>query len=139
MNNEKTLVIIKPDAVKKNFSGKILSMFEEKGIKISGMKMLNLTPQQAEEFYQEHKERSFFSEIVNFMTSGPIVVLCLSGQEVVKKNRELIGSTDPEKANPGTIRNKYGENIEKNAIHGSDSLKSAEREISFFFKKNEIF
>jgi nucleoside-diphosphate kinase len=141
MNNkiERTLAIIKPDAVKKNFAGKIIQLIEEKGIRISAMKMIKLSQQQAEEFYHEHSKRLFFSEIVNFMTSGPIITLCLTGENIVKVNREIIGATNPQQAVEGTIRKLYGENIEKNAIHGSDSLTAANREIAFFFSEKELF
>lgn len=135
---EKTFSIIKPNAVKKNCIGDIISMFEANGLKIAAAKLTVLSKAKCEEFYAEHKERPFFGELVSFMTSGPVVLMCLAGENAVAKNREIMGATDPKKANPGTIRFKFGDNVGENAVHGSDSPQSAERELSLFFEKSEI-
>ncbi len=136
---EKTLSIIKPDAVGCNEIGAILSKFEESGLAVVACKMIHLSEEQAGEFYSIHKERSFFKELVDFMTSGPVLVQVLEGENAVEKNREVMGATDPSKARKGTIRYEFAKSIGENAVHGSDSLENAEREIAFFFKKNEIF
>ena len=130
---ERTLSIIKPDAVKKNVIGRILAIFEESGLKIAGTRMLTLTTHQAREFYAVHKERPFFGELVEFMTSGPVVVSVLEGENAVQKNRDLMGATDPKKAAPGTIRAQFADSIGENAVHGSDSLANAKIEVKFFF------
>ena len=135
---EQTLSIIKPDAVKKNVIGKIVDRFESNGLRIAAMKKLQLTPEIAGEFYEVHKERPFFGELVEFMTSGPVVVMVLEGENAVAKNRELMGATDPKEAAPGTIRADFAESIDANAVHGSDSLENAQREIKFFFSKIEV-
>ncbi len=135
---EQTLSIIKPDAVKKGVIGKIIDRFESNGLRIAAMKKLQLTKEMAAEFYAVHKERPFFGELVEFMTSGPVVVMVLEGENAVAKNRELMGATDPKKAAPGTIRADFAESIDANAVHGSDSLENAEKEIAFFFSKIEI-
>ncbi len=135
---EQTLSIIKPDAVKKNVIGKIVDRFESNGLRIAAMKKLQLTPQIAGEFYEVHKERPFFGELVEFMTSGPVVVMVLEGEDAVAKNRALMGATNPKEAEPGTIRADFAESIDANAVHGSDSLENAEREIKFFFSKIEV-
>ncbi|TKX32588.1 nucleoside-diphosphate kinase [Campylobacter aviculae] len=135
---ERTLSIIKPDAVKKNFIGKILDRFESNGLKIIALKKLQLTKEQAENFYAIHKERPFFKDLVNFMISGPVVISILEGENAVLKNRELMGATNPKEAQPGTIRADFAESIDANAVHGSDSLENAKNEIEFFFKSNEI-
>ncbi len=135
---EKTLSIIKPDAVEKGVIGEIISRFEKEGIKIKAMKMLHLTKEEAKRFYIVHKDKPFYDSLTDYMSSGPIVVMVLEGENVISRNREIMGATDPKKAAPGTIRNLYGENIERNAIHGSDSPESAEREIRFFFSDLEI-
>ncbi|MFX3627010.1 nucleoside-diphosphate kinase [Campylobacter sp. LH-2024] len=135
---ERTLSIIKPDAVRKNLIGKILERFESNGLKIIALKKIQLTSEQAENFYAIHKERSFFKDLVNFMISGPVVVSILEGENAVMKNRELMGATDPKKAKSGTIRADFAESIDVNAVHGSDSLENANNEIEFFFKSNEI-
>ena len=136
---EKTLSIIKPDAVAKNVLGKILDRFESAGLKIIAIKMLHLDKDMAEGFYAEHKGKPFFDKLINFMTSGPVVVKVLSGENAIKANRELMGSTNPEEAAQGTIRSDFAESIDANAVHGSDSSESAEREISYFFNESEIF
>ncbi|MBK2000808.1 MULTISPECIES: nucleoside-diphosphate kinase [Campylobacter] len=135
---ERTLSIIKPDAVRKNLIGKILERFESNGLKIIALKKIQLTSEQAENFYAIHKERSFFKDLVNFMISGPVVVSILEGENAVMKNRELMGATDPKEAKSGTIRADFAESIDANAVHGSDSLENANNEIEFFFKSNEI-
>ena len=136
---EKTLSIIKPDAVAKNVLGKILDRFESSGLKIVAVKMLHLDQDMAEGFYAEHKGKPFFEKLINFMTSGPVVVQVLSGENAIKTNRELMGNTNPEEAASGTIRSDFAESIDANAVHGSDSPESAEREISYFFTESEIF
>ncbi|MAM96727.1 MAG: nucleoside-diphosphate kinase [Gammaproteobacteria bacterium] len=139
MKMEKTLSIIKPDAVSKNVLGKILDRFESSGLKIVAIKMLHLDQDMAEGFYAEHKGKPFFDKLINFMTSGPVVVQVLSGENAIKANRELMGNTNPEEAASGTIRSDFAESIDANAVHGSDSSESAEREISYFFTESEIF
>ncbi|EAI1779448.1 TPA: nucleoside-diphosphate kinase [Campylobacter coli] len=135
---EKTLSIIKPDAVKKGVIGKILDRFESNGLRIAAMKKVQLSKEQAEAFYAVHKERPFFKDLVEFMISGPVVVSVLEGEGAVLKNRDLMGATNPKEAQPGTIRADFAESIDANAIHGSDSLENAKIEIEFFFKSNEI-
>lgn len=135
---ERTLSIIKPDAVKKNAIGKIIDRFESNGLKIAAMKKLSLSEKNAQDFYAIHKERPFFKDLVSFMTSGPVVVMVLEGENAVKKNRELMGDTDPKKAAKGTIRADFAESIDANAVHGSDSLENAKNEIAFFFSTTQI-
>ncbi|AHI07308.1 hypothetical protein BDW_14040 [Bdellovibrio bacteriovorus W] len=135
---EQTFSIIKPNAMKKNAIGDIISMFEANGLKIAAAKITILSKAKAEEFYAEHKERPFFGELVSFMTSGPVCLMCLQGEGAVLKNREIMGATDPKKANAGTIRAKFGDNVGENAVHGSDSTESAARELALFFEKQEI-
>ncbi len=135
---EKTLSIIKPDAVKKGVIGKILDRFESNGLRIAAMKKVQLNKEQAEAFYAVHKERPFFKDLVEFMISGPVVVSVLEGEGAVLKNRDLMGATNPKEAKPGTIRADFAESIDANAVHGSDSLENAKIEIEFFFKSNEI-
>ncbi|WP_457592204.1 nucleoside-diphosphate kinase [Hydrogenimonas sp.] len=135
---ERTLSIIKPDAVKKNVIGKIVDRFESNGLRIAAMKKLQLSEQDAGEFYAVHKERPFFGELVEFMTSGPVVVMVLEGENAVAKNRELMGATNPKEAAAGTIRADFADSIDANAVHGSDSLENAEIEIAFFFAQREI-
>lgn len=135
---ERTLSIIKPDAVAKNVIGEIYSRFEKAGLRIVAAKMVHLTQAQAEGFYAEHKERGFFADLVAFMTSGPVMIQVLEGENAIAKNRELMGATDPKKAEPGTIRADFAQSIDANAVHGSDSPASAEREIAYFFGDNEI-
>ncbi|ADV45571.1 nucleoside-diphosphate kinase [Nitratifractor salsuginis] len=135
---EKTLSIIKPDAVKKNVIGKIIDRFESNGLRVAAIKKIQLSRADAEAFYAVHKERPFFGELVEFMISGPVVVSVLEGENAVAKNRELMGATDPKEAAPGTIRADFAESIDANAVHGSDSLENAEKEIAFFFAQREI-
>jgi nucleoside-diphosphate kinase len=130
---ERTLSIIKPDAVSKNVIGKILSRFETNGLKVAAMQMKLLSKPEAEGFYAEHKERPFFNDLVAFMTSGPIVVQILEGENAVNRNRELMGATNPQEAAEGTIRRDFASSIDANAVHGSDSTASAIREITYFF------
>ncbi|MCT8468397.1 nucleoside-diphosphate kinase [Chromohalobacter canadensis] len=138
MANERTLSIIKPDAVAKNAIGEIESRFEKAGLKIVAAKMLQLSQAQAEGFYAEHKERSFFGDLVGFMTSGPVVVQVLEGDNAIATNRDLMGATNPKEAEAGTIRADFAQSIDANAVHGSDSPESAEREIAYFFGSEEI-
>ncbi|OUW05757.1 MAG: nucleoside-diphosphate kinase [Betaproteobacteria bacterium TMED156] len=138
MESEQTLSIIKPDGVKKNAVGEILSRFEKAGLRIIAVKMLLLSKNQAEQFYVIHKDRPFYSTLVEFMTSGPILVQVLEGEEAVSKNRQLMGATNPQDANLGTIRADFAESIESNAVHGSDSIENAKLEINFFFSNLEI-
>ena len=138
MNTQRTLSIIKPDAVSKNVIGKILSRFEENGLKIIAGKLISLSEAKASGFYAEHKERPFFPALIEFMTSGPVFVQVLEGEDAVMKNRELMGSTNPAEAAPGTIRADFAKSIDANAVHGSDSPESAEREINYFFDLEEI-
>lgn len=135
---ERTLSIIKPDAVAKNVIGEIESRFEKAGLRIVAMKMLQLDEEKAGGFYAEHKERPFFGDLVSFMTSGPVIVQVLEGEDAVAQNRELMGATNPKDAAPGTIRADFAETIDENAVHGSDSTESAEREIAYFFDAGEI-
>lgn len=135
---EQTLSIIKPDAVKKNYIGKIIDRFESNGLRIAAAKKLKLTTEQAGEFYAVHKDRPFFKDLVTFMTSGPVVVMVLEGENAVSKNRELMGATNPKEALKGTIRADFAESIDANTVHGSDSLENAKIEINFFFKPEEI-
>lgn len=130
---EKTLSIIKPDAVEQNVIGKILSRFEEAGLKIRALKMMTLTKDQAGEFYAVHKQRPFYGELVSYMTTGPVVVSVLEGEGAVALNRELMGATNPKEAAPGTIRADFARDISANAVHGSDSAENAEIEVRFFF------
>jgi len=135
---ERTLSIIKPDAVGKNVIGDIVGRFEKAGLQVVAMKMLHLSREQAEGFYAEHKERPFFKDLVSFMTSGPVVVQALEGENAVKLNRDLMGATNPKEAAAGTIRADFAETIDENAVHGSDSTESAAREVAYFFADNEI-
>lgn len=135
---EKTFSIIKPNAVAKNNIGKIIDRFESKGLRVCAAKFTKLSKEKAEGFYIEHKERPFFGSLVGFMTSGPVLLLALEGENAVLANREIMGATDPAKAAAGTIRKDFADSIEANAVHGSDSLASAEREISYFFERSEV-
>lgn len=139
MKKEQTLSIIKPDAVKKNHIGDILSRFENAGLIIAGTKMKHLSQEEAEGFYAVHKERPFFKDLVDFMISGPVVISILEGDNAIQKNRDLMGATNPKEAAPGTIRADFAESIDANAVHGSDGTDTAEVEIAYFFKENERF
>ena len=134
MTIEVTLSIIKPDAVKKNIIGEIYSRFEKAGLKIIQAQMISLTQEEAEGFYEVHKDRPFFNDLVSFMISGPVMIQVLEGDNAVYLNRELMGATNPKDAEEGTIRKKYGLSIDKNSVHGSDSPENAKIEIDFFFK-----
>jgi nucleoside-diphosphate kinase len=138
MAAERTLSIIKPDATRRNLTGAINQRFEEAGLRIVAQKRLQLTQAQAEAFYGVHRERPFFKDLVGFMTSGPVVVQVLEGEGAVARNREVMGATDPAKADAGTIRKDFAENIEANSVHGSDSAENAAIEIAFFFSGIEI-
>ncbi|TQV65081.1 MAG: nucleoside-diphosphate kinase [Halothiobacillaceae bacterium] len=135
---ERTISIIKPDAVAKNVIGAIYSRFENAGLKIIAAKMMHMSKEQAEGFYAVHRERPFFGDLVSFMISGPVMVQLLEGEDAVIKNRDLMGATDPKKAEPGTIRADFADSIDANAVHGSDSLENAKIEAEFFFKADEI-
>ncbi|HJL40481.1 MAG TPA: nucleoside-diphosphate kinase [Myxococcales bacterium LLY-WYZ-16_1] len=135
---ERTLSIVKPDAVKKGVIGGVLSKLEEAGLKIVATRMTRMTEDQAKAFYAVHKERPFYGELVSFMTSGPVVVSVLEGDNAIAKNREVMGATDPAKAEDGTIRKLFGTNIERNAVHGSDGPDTAAQEIPFFFSSLDI-
>lgn len=135
---ERTLSIIKPDGVERNLVGKIISMFEENGLRIAGIKKLQLTQKQAESFYAVHKERPFFGELTEFMTRSPVVVMCLEGDQAVQKNRDIMGATNPEDATDGTIRKLFAQSIGENTVHGSDSVENARTEVAFFFSEAEI-
>jgi len=135
---ECTLSIVKPDAVAKNRIGEILGCFEKSGLRVVAAKMLHLSKAQAEGFYAVHKERPFFNDLVQFMTSGPVLVQVLEGENAVARNREIMGATDPKKAAPGTIRADYATDVQENAVHGSDSPVTAKTEIDYFFKNGEI-
>ncbi len=135
---ERTLSIIKPDAVAKNVIGQIYARFEAAGLKVVAAKMAHLSRREAEQFYAVHKERPFFKDLVDFMISGPVMIQVLEGEGAILKNRDLMGATDPKKAAPGTIRADFAKSIDANAVHGSDSPASAEREINYFFTAKEI-
>lgn len=135
---ERTLVLVKPDAVRKNVAGKIISRFEEEGFKIVALKKLKLTKEQAGQFYIVHKDRPFYGELCEFMSSGPIVAMVLEGENAISRVRQIMGATDPSKAEDGTLRKLYGSNIGENAVHGSDSPESAAYEIPFFFSGLEL-
>ncbi|HJK86451.1 MAG TPA: nucleoside-diphosphate kinase [Candidatus Megaira endosymbiont of Nemacystus decipiens] len=139
MTIQYTLSIIKPDATRRNITGKVNSYLEKVGLEIVAQKMLKLTKEQAENFYLEHKARPFFSSLIDYMISNRVVVQVLKGEDAVLKNREVMGATNPSDAMNGTIRKDFALTIEENTIHGSDSLESAKREIAFFFKNDEIF
>ena len=136
---ERTLSIIKPDAVAKNAIGAIIARFEKEALNIAAMQMKWLSQSEAKRFYYIHRERPFFGELVSYMVSGPVVIMVLEGENAVAKNREVMGATDPKKAETGTIRAEFGTDISANAIHGSDSLENAAQEIAFFFPQCTIF
>ena len=139
MTTQRTLSIIKPDATSKNIIGKIIGRFEENGLKVVAGKLIHMDQAQAAGFYAEHEGRPFFPNLVEYMTSAPVFVQVLEGDNAVIKNRELMGATNPSEADPGTIRADFAETIDANAVHGSDSIESAAREISYFFDDSEIF
>ncbi len=138
MATERTLSIIKPDAVAKNVIGQILSRFEQAGLTIIAARMMQLSQADAEAFYAVHKERPFFKDLVSFMTSGPVMVQVLEGEGAIRKNRDLMGATDPKKADKGTIRADFADSIDANAVHGSDAAETAAQEIAFFFPGMQI-
>ena len=138
MATQRTFSIIKPDATKRNLTGKINAKFEENGLRIVAQKRIRLSRLQAGEFYAVHKERPFYNDLVEFMVSGPVVVQVLEGDDAVAKNREIMGATNPADADAGTIRKEFAESIEANSVHGSDSLENAQNEIRFFFSESEI-
>lgn len=135
---EKTFAIIKPNAVQKNVMGEIIARYESRGLRVAAAKFCRLSREKAEGFYIEHKDRPFFQSLIHFMTSGPVLLMCLEGENAVALNREIMGATDPAKAAPGTLRKDFADSIEANAVHGSDSPKSADRELAYFFDKSEI-
>ena len=135
---ERTFSIIKPNAVEKNVMGEIITRFESRSLRIGAAKLTRLSREKAEGFYIEHKDRPFFQSLVHFMTSGPVLLMVLEGENAVALNREIMGATDPAKAAAGTLRKDFADSIEANAVHGSDSAKSADREIAYFFDKSEI-
>ena len=138
MATERTFSIIKPDATKRNITGKIIAKFEEAGLRVIAQRRIQLSQEQAESFYGVHRERPFFNDLVVFMTSGPVVVQVLEGENAVARNREIMGATNPDDADAGTIRKEFAESIEANSVHGSDAPETAAEEIAFFFKENEI-
>ena len=138
MSTETTFSIIKPNAINKNAIGGIIGKFESEGLKIAAAKLTHLTKEKCEEFYAEHSERPFFGELVEFMTSGPVMLMALHGENAIAKNREIMGATNPAEAADGTIRKMYGDSMGENAVHGSDSPESAARELGLFFDKAEI-
>ena len=135
---ERTLSILKPDATRRNLTGAINDKFEKAGLRIVGQKRIKMSREQAEKFYEVHKERPFYGELVDFMSSGPVVVQVLEGENAVAKNREVMGATNPEKADAGTIRKEFAVSMAENSVHGSDSLENAQTEIAFFFQDSEI-
>ncbi len=135
---ERTLSIVKPDAVAKNHIGEIIRRFEQTGLRVVAARMLHLSQEQAQGFYAVHKERPFYNDLVKFMTSGPVLVQVLEGDNAVARNREIMGATDPKKAAPGTIRADLASNVEENAVHGSDAAETAKDEINFFFRDGEL-
>lgn len=139
MSVERTLSIIKPDAVSRGLIGEIIKRFETAGLKIAAGKLLRLSPERAQAFYAVHKDRPFYGSLCAYMSSGPIFVSILEGDGAIMRNREIMGATDPAKADPGTIRRDCGKDVEQNAVHGSDGPETAASEIAFFFRPNEIF
>jgi nucleoside-diphosphate kinase len=139
MSIERTLSIIKPNAVEKNVIGEIIARFETAGLKVVAAKMLQLTRTQAESFYEIHKERPFYSSLVEFISSGPVLVQVLEGENAIFKNREIMGATDPKQAAAKTVRADFADSIDRNAVHGSDAVDTAKVEINFFFQANEIY
>lgn len=139
MAKQRTLSIIKPDGVKKNVIGKVISLFEENGLTVIAQRMMQMTRAEAEGFYAVHKERPFFGELVQFMTSGPVVVMVLEGEDAIQKNRDLMGATDPAEAKEGTIRKLFASSKGENTVHGSDAPDTAATEIKWFFAESELF
>ena len=135
---ERTLSIIKPDATRRNITGAIVARFEEAGLRVVAQRRTQLTREQAEKFYEVHKERAFFDDLCSFMTSGPIVAQVFEGENAIAKNREVMGATNPANADEGTIRRDFGESVEANSVHGSDAPETAAEEIAFFFRATEI-
>ena len=135
---ERTLSIVKPNAVEDNNIGNIVARFEKEGLRIAAAKLTRLSKEKAEGFYIEHKERPFFGSLVSFMTSGPVLLMALEGENAIARNREIMGATNPAEADEGTLRKLYAKSLEANAVHGSDSKASAEREIAYFFDKNDV-
>jgi nucleoside-diphosphate kinase len=138
MTVERTLSIIKPDAVGKNHVGEIIARFEKAGLRVIAAKMKQLSTQDAEGFYAVHQARPFFKDLVSFMTTGPVLIMVLEGENAIAQNREIMGATDPKKAAPGTIRADFAESIDENAVHGSDAAETAKNEIAYFFKADEV-
>jgi nucleoside-diphosphate kinase len=138
MASERTLSIIKPDATRRNLTGRINAKFEEAGLRIVAQKRIRLSRERAEQFYAVHKDRPFYGDLCAFMISGPVVVQVLEGEDAVQKNREVMGATNPEEAEPGTVRKEFAESIEANSVHGSDAPETAASEIAFFFEDGEI-
>lgn len=138
-SDQQTLSIIKPDAVAANHIGEIIARFEKAGLRIAAIKMISLPKEKAQEFYAIHKDRPFFADLTEFVSSGPIIAMVLEGDNAIAKNREMMGATDLKKAAPGTIRADFAQSVTKNAVHGSDSPETAKEEIAFFFQPNEIF
>jgi nucleoside-diphosphate kinase len=139
MPKEQTLSIVKPDAVRRNLIGEVLARLEKAGLKIVAAKMLHMSKAEGEEFYAVHRARPFYGDLVRFISSGPVLVMVLEGEKAIAKNREVMGATDPKKAAPGTIRADFAESIEQNMVHGSDGPETAQVEIDFFFKPEEIY
>ena len=139
MSNQRTLVLCKPDAVQRGLVGRIVARFERKGLKVVGMKMLAVDEKLASRHYAEHLEKAFYPELRDFITSSPVIAMAIEGENAVEVVRDLMGVTDPQDATPGTIRGDFGLNLTKNLVHGSDSLASAEREVSLFFEPDELF
>ncbi|AIH03925.1 MULTISPECIES: nucleoside-diphosphate kinase [Thermodesulfobacterium] len=135
---ERTLVMIKPDGVQRNLIGKVISIFEEKGLRVVALKKVKLSKEQAKQFYVVHKERPFFESLTDYMSSGPVVAMVLEGEQAIKRVREIMGATDPKEAQEGTIRKLFAIDKEKNTVHGSDSPESAAKEIPFFFSEYEL-
>jgi nucleoside-diphosphate kinase len=138
MATEKTLSIIKPDGLEKGIIGRVVARFEEKGLKPVAMRLQHLSHKEAEGFYAVHKARPFFKDLVSFMTSGPVVLMVLEGEDAIAKNREIMGATDPAKAAAGTLRKDFATNVERNTVHGSDSPENAKTEIAYFFRETEL-
>ena len=136
---ERTLSILKPDALEKGVIGKIISRFEEKGLKPVAIRLQHLSQREAEGFYAVHKDRPFFKDLVSFMISGPVVLMCLEGENAMQANRDLMGATDPKKAAAGTIRADFAKSIDANTVHGSDSVENAKNEVAYFFRATELF